>query len=96
MEDDESLSSNVRVFMIEKEALWYEFEHLDSQQGSSSEGNFWTYVPTAKALSQTGVRLSGGVTEVVDSEETEVVYFEELVMGEVSPGYKGVEPDIES
>ena len=27
MADEESSSSEVRVFMTEKEALWYEFEH---------------------------------------------------------------------
>ena len=31
MLDDESLSLGVRVFMTEKEALWYEFEHSFSQ-----------------------------------------------------------------
>ena len=49
----EQLSSlSVRVCMTDKEALWYEFEHVDSQQGSSSEGNLWTAVRSAKALSQ--------------------------------------------
>ena len=31
MVDEESLSLNVRVFMTEKEAMWYEFEHGFSQ-----------------------------------------------------------------
>ena len=39
MSEGEGSSLNVRVFMTEKEALWYEFEHGFSQQGSSSEGN---------------------------------------------------------
>ena len=49
--DDESLSLGVRVFMTEKEALWYEFEHGFSQYGSSSEGKPWEDVLSAKALS---------------------------------------------
>ena len=51
MSDDESLSLGVRVFMTEKEALWYEFEHGFSQYGSSSEGKPWEDVLSAKALS---------------------------------------------
>lgn len=39
MSDDNLLSPSVRVYMSEKEALWCEFEHGVSQQGSSSEGN---------------------------------------------------------
>ena len=53
-------------------------------------------MPSARALTQTSVGPSGRVTEAVDSEETEVVYFEEPVVGDVSPGHEGVEPDIES
>ena len=59
MLDDESLSPNVRVFMSKKEALWYEFEHGFSQQGSSLEGNPWADVPSARVLSQTGAGPSG-------------------------------------
>ena len=33
--------------------------------------------------------------QVVVSEETEVVYSEEPVVAEVSPGYEGVKPDVE-
>ena len=36
MSEEEGSSPNVRVFMTEKETLWYEFEHGFSQQGSSS------------------------------------------------------------
>jgi len=36
MLDDDSFSPSMRVFMSEKEALWYEFEHGFSQQGNSS------------------------------------------------------------
>ena len=39
MVDQYPLSPEVRVFMMEKEALWYEFGHGASQQGSSSERN---------------------------------------------------------
>ena len=39
MVDQYPLLPEVRLFMTEEEALWYEFEHVDSQQGSSSEGN---------------------------------------------------------
>ena len=63
--------------MSEKEALWYEFEHDFSQQGSSSEGNPWVDVPSARALSQTGARPSGRATEEVDSEDVDVIYSEE-------------------
>ena len=31
MVDEEPSSPGIRVFMTEKEALWYEFEHVDSQ-----------------------------------------------------------------
>ena len=31
MADEEPSSLSVRVFMIEKKSLWYEFEHVDSQ-----------------------------------------------------------------
>ena len=50
----EGSSSEVRVFMTEHEALWYEFEHGFSQQGSSSEGNSFADVLSGRALSQTG------------------------------------------
>ena len=36
MSDSESFSTGVKVYMTEKEALWHEFEHGFSQQGSSS------------------------------------------------------------
>ena len=52
--DEEPLSPSVRVFMTEKEALWYEFEHVDSQQGSSSKGNLEADMPSTRALSQEG------------------------------------------
>ena len=45
MSDSESLSPGVRVFLTEKEALWHEFEHGVSQQGSSSEGNPYADIP---------------------------------------------------
>ena len=53
-------------------------------------------MPSARALSQAGARPSGRVIEAVDSEETEVVYFEEPIVAEVSLGYEAVEPDVES
>ena len=52
MSDSESLSTGVRVFMTEKEALWHEFEHGVSQQGSSSEGNPFADIPSARVMSQ--------------------------------------------
>ena len=55
----EGSSSEVRVIMTEQEALWYEFEHSFSQQGSSSEGNLFVDVPSGRALSQTGAGPSG-------------------------------------
>ena len=57
--DQDPLSPEVRVFMIEEEALWYEFRHVDSQQGSSSEGNLWADMPSARALSQARAGPSG-------------------------------------
>ena len=62
--------------MTEEEALWYEFGHVDSQQGSSSEGNLWVDMPSARALSQGGARPSGQNTKEVDSDNLEVVYSE--------------------
>ena len=78
MEDDESSSPDVRVFMTEKEALWYEFEHGFSQQGSSSKGNPWADVPSARALSQAGVGPSGRTTNEVDSDDIEAICSKEL------------------
>jgi Putative gypsy type transposon len=72
MSDSESLSAGVRVFMTEKEALWHEFEHGVSQQGSSSEGNPYAEIPSARVLSETGAGPSGRVTEEVDSDGDEV------------------------
>ena len=77
MSDKNSLSPGVRVFMSEKEALWYEFEHGFSRQGSNSEGNLWVDVPSARALSQTRAGPSGLDTEEVNSDDVEVVYSEE-------------------
>ena len=90
MSDDESLSPGVRVFMMEKKALWHEFEHGFSQQGSSSEGNPWADVPSARALSQAGAGPSGrGIDEVnfddieaVDSEETPDIAETEMLEAE--------------
>ena len=62
--------------MIEEETLWYEFEHVDSQQGSSSEGNLLAAVPTARALSQDTTGPSGRRLDEVDSDDIEVVYSE--------------------
>ena len=66
--------------------LWHEFKHGFSQQGSSSEGNPWADVPSARALSQTGAGPSGQDTEEVDSDDVEDVYSEEapdVAMNEV-------------
>ena len=71
MSEGES-SPEVRVFMTEEEALWYEFEHGFSQQGSSSEGNPHAEIPSARVLSETGAGPSGQVTEEVDSDGDEV------------------------
>jgi len=63
--------------MLEKEALWYEFEHGFSQQGSSSKGNPWADMPSTRALSQAGAGPNGRTTNEVDSDDIEAVYFEE-------------------
>ena len=62
MSDSDSLLAGVRVFMTEEEALWYEFEHGVSQQGSSSEGNPCAGIPSARVLSEAGAGPSGRVT----------------------------------
>lgn len=72
MSDSDSLSAGVRVFMTEEEALWYEFEHGVSQQGSSSEGNPCAGIPSARILSEAGAGPSGRMTEDVDSDGDEV------------------------
>ena len=76
MSDKEPSSLNVRVFMMEKETIWYEFEHGFSQQGSISEGNPWANVLSARALSQTGAGPSGRDADEVDSNDIEAVYSE--------------------
>ncbi|KAL5569074.1 hypothetical protein UlMin_025649 [Ulmus minor] len=63
--------------MIEKEALWHEFEHGVSQQGSSSEGNPLADIPSARVLSQTGAGPSGRVTEEINSDDDAEVDSEE-------------------
>ncbi|KAL5563464.1 hypothetical protein UlMin_033211 [Ulmus minor] len=68
--------------MTEEEVLWHELEHGVSQQGSSSEGNPFAEIPSARVVSQIGAGPSGRVTEdvdsdgdgaEVDSEETEIL-----------------------
>ena len=73
MSKEEGSSPNVRVFMTKKEALWYELEHGFSQHGSSSEGNSWADLPSARALSQAGAGPSGQGTDEVDSDDIEAV-----------------------
>ena len=77
MSDSDSLSPGVRIFMSEKEALWHEFEHGFSQQGSSSEGNPFADVPCGRILSQTRAGSSVRVTEEVDSDDADKVDSEE-------------------
>ena len=50
----EPKSSEVIVFMTEEETIWAKIECADSQQGSSSEGAFFSEVPSTRALSQVG------------------------------------------
>ncbi|KAL5567410.1 hypothetical protein UlMin_030574 [Ulmus minor] len=63
--------------MTEKEALWHEFEHGVSQQGSSLEGNPLGDIPSARVVSQTGAGPSGRVTEEIDSDDVAEVDSEE-------------------
>ena len=72
MSEGESSSPEVRVFMTEEEMLWHELEHGVSQQGSSSEGNPYADILSARVLSETGAGPSGRVTEEVDSDGDEV------------------------
>ena len=75
----EQLSPGVTVYMIEEEASFAEWECIDSQKGSSSEGALFISVPSARAFSQVGASPSGRQVreEEVDFEDIEVVYFEE-------------------
>ena len=54
MSESEPSTPEVRVFMTEEEILWRELEHGVSQQGSSSEGNPFADIPSARVMSQTG------------------------------------------
>ena len=54
--------------MTEEGAFWYEFGHVDSQQGSSFKGNLRANVPSARALSQEGAGPSGRPQDDVDSD----------------------------
>ena len=71
MSESEPSTPEVRVFMTEEEVLWHELEHGLSQQGSSSEGNPFADIPSARVMSQTGAGPSGRVTEGVDSDDDE-------------------------
>ena len=71
MSESEPSTPEVRVFMTEEEVLWHELEHGVSQQGSSSEGNPFADIPSARVMSQTGAGPSGRVTEGVDSDDDE-------------------------
>ena len=71
MSEEESSAPKVTVFMTEQEVLWHELEHGVSQQGSSSEGNPFVDIPSARVMSQTGAGPSGRVTEEVDSKDDE-------------------------
>ena len=55
--------------MTEEETLWHEFEHGFSQQGSSSEGNPFADISSARKLSHSGAEPSGRLTEEVNSED---------------------------
>ena len=71
MSDSESLSTGLKIYMTEKKALWHEFEHGFS--GSSSEGNPFVDVPSARVLSHSGAGPSGRMTEEVDSDDDDEV-----------------------
>ena len=78
--------------MSEQEALWHEFEHGFSQQGSSSEGNPWADIPTGRALSQSGAGPSGRVSDEVDSDDEDVVCSDESpVLATVTEGWSEAE-----
>ena len=66
-------SPNVEVFMTKEEALFAEWENVDSQQGSSSEGAHFSSVPSASALSHIRDGLSGRQVgeDEVDSNEND-------------------------
>src|SRR5690606_20484385 len=70
--------------MTEEEVLWHEFEHGASQQGSSSEGNPYAEIPSARVLSETGAKPSGRVTEEVDSDGDEVDSEETQILANVT------------
>ena len=52
-------SQDVEVFMTKEESLFAEWEHADSQQGSSSEGALFSLVLSVRALSHIGAGPSG-------------------------------------
>ena len=83
--------------MTEEEALFTEWERVDTQQGSSSKGALFSFVPSSRALSHIGAILSGHQVggEKVDFEDIEVVYFEDIVELKVTKGKVGTEPMIE-
>ena len=49
---------DVEVSMTKEEALFAEWEHRDSQQGSSSEGSLISLVSSVRGLSHIGARSS--------------------------------------
>ena len=85
----------VRVFMTEKEALFYEWDCGVSQQESSSKGNLWSNVPSARALSQDDAGPSGHHVDEVDSDDIEVVYSKEALANTKTEVLE-VESDVES
>ena len=94
MSSSESLFPSVRVYMTEKEALWHEFEHGFSPQGSISEGNPFVDIPSARVFSQYGAGPSGRVTEEVDSDVDDEVDSEETQVL-VTAAATDAEPDLE-
>ncbi|KAL5543291.1 hypothetical protein UlMin_011001 [Ulmus minor] len=82
--------------MTEEEVLWHELEHGVSQQGSSSEGNPFAEIPSARVMSQTRAGPSGRVTEEVDSEGDEAEVDSEETQVLVTAMAVDAESDLES
>ena len=96
MSDNESLSTGVKVYMTKKKALWQEFEHGFSQQGSSSEGNPFMDVPSARVLSHSRARPSGRLMEEVDSDDDDAEVDSEETQVLTTTVATDTEPDLES
>ena len=78
-------SSEVEVFMTEQEALWDEWERIDSKQGSSTDLDVPLVVLSEREITsqEAGPNNRNLGEEEVDSDDIEVVYFEDPEVDEL-------------